>query len=65
MGVGFDLLTDAEKGARVLSVLKTLRVGVNEVATEIGGLVGAKGPQCQPHEIREAGGPGFGGKRVQ
>jgi hypothetical protein len=51
MGVDFDLRTDAEKRARVLSMLKMLRVGINEVMTDIGGLVGGKGPQVQPHEI--------------
>lgn len=65
MGVDFDLCTDAEKGARVLSMLKMLKVGINEVMTEIGELVGAEGPQLQPHEIGGAGGPGFGGNRVQ
>ncbi len=45
MGVDFHLRTDAEKRARVLSMLKMLRVGINEVMTDIGGLVGAKGAQ--------------------
>ena len=65
IGVDFDLLTDAEKRARVLSMLKMLRLGINELMAEIGAVVGAKAPRIQSHEIGEADGPGFGGKGVQ
>lgn len=58
IGVDFELRTDAEKRARVLSMLKMMRVGVQEVCMQIGEMVGAKlkGPPT-PHEMGEAGGP--------
>ena len=63
VGADFDLRTDAEKRARALSMLKMLRVGVEEVATTIGGMVGAKlPPSIPPQEIAESGGPIVGGK---
>jgi hypothetical protein len=63
MGVDLDLRTDAEKRARVMSMLKMLRAGVEEVVTAIGRLIGAKLPDHGIHEMGEAGGPIAGGRK--
>jgi hypothetical protein len=65
LGSDFCLRTEQEKRNRVLSMLEMLRIAANEAIKDIGRRVGAKGPQFQPRETGEAGGPGFGGKMVQ
>jgi len=43
MGIDFELRTQKEKQERVMSMLKMLRVGVNQVMEDIGKLTGTGG----------------------
>ena len=50
MGVDMPILTEEGQKGRVLGMLKMLRVGMQEVVQQIGGMVGAKlkGPPTPP-----------------
>lgn len=64
MGMDFNLRTTEEQRARVMAMLKMLRVAFGQAVEDVGSMVGAKGHMpIAPHEIGEAGGPGGGGMK--